>query len=1629
MKKRIISLAISVLMLLSLIPLQALAETIILPFPDDDNSSTIIKPWYPNADSGYGYNSKISGEAIFSAMMEQTKSGKAPDSFNDDTLTPYGTQKNEVFTILEKAEIFEYVANGAVPKARTFHDNLQEGRYSVTSGNTADMTEPFYGDYLRGLRFARGVAFDPTGSGRRDHVAIVGFSYDGIKKDYQNKDCPVASFHLYIVNAETKKTVKHMTFSSGSEFRYGDFISDLTVVDSGNFVQITAGDYNGDGRDSLVFYDGIGMYEVSYANSAYSGKRISGGANKESYLHPDHSKYKIGASWLVQNQLCMALASGDVNGDGIDDLVALSYTGDITEEYVNKAGNATCIPNLSVGYGKRGASGVSALFVDRASVGTKQSNGTTTNTIACPGVAVGDIDGDGKNEIIASGFFNQSKPTDVVIVDDSKNADTIAYAYYKTSGASSLKRVGNIRTIKRGEVSGISRDESLREQEYLFQQVSVECVALEGKNTQEYVFLNGYFYCLDDSGNLQGIASNKISKYQDGDFPNLFCDTINKDYNIGGKKVGEVFIQSASVGNVFGDDNGKEAILLVVGYKKRDSNNKETSYHYKQCVYYDRGRNVSSDMQTETVWFSIFGERDRPTKKLTDNPNESFAYVDGAMGSPNVLLIAVDYGTDSVVGRYSGKAYAYTDPTPVAFLQAAPYFHELGAENSSTQYSYSEGYRVTSGTSEEVSYNVGFASEVEAGAIKASMEAGVAYELNQEFTKSIDKTFTTTFEANDQNQVILRQTLMYYYYYDVQVYKDGKYEFLPSALIVSAPQYPVLTSLSMDQYNDFATAYNKAVAESTGSKVNKSHKMDLITDALKEKYYLNNEGNPFAYARSAADYTYNGIPGWDLSKAKVGDTDTWMKLSYAGGTQTQTYSVTLEEEKTKSVAEGGYANMSLMVGGGSDILNVSAYAGITAEYERLKGSSISTASMTSTETSGTVQNLSPDLTDYGFNWKLIGWKTDDLFKGVPFVGYAVKDQRDLPKPVDDLKASYSNGKVTLTFNAPTADPGRMQTTHFYAYDDLHDRYVGACSNNYGPNGDKVERTIIIDVSGYDASGATFTVIPYREDAMMGGIGGTRGMPSNEVFCLFAMSDKEVKALIQELKDSIADLETALEGQDADLAAAIADLTEAYQAADEALKSQMDDDLEAAQEALSAAMAEADAALQAAIDKVNTDLTKAIDDLSKATAENLAEAVGNLTTAYTNADALLKADIASLSGKLDELKTAMSKSDDELQKAIDKVKADLTAAIETLSKATDENLKEAVADLTTAYTAADALLKADINTLSGKLSTLEQTMNEADEALLAAIDKVNTDLTKAIDDLSKATAENLAEAVGNLTTAYTNADALLKADIASLSGKLDELKTAMSKSDDELQKAIDKVKADLTAAIETLSKATDENLKEAVADLTTAYTAADALLKADINTLSGKLSTLEQTMNEADEALLAAIEQLQDDLDAAKKELETALAEDVEALNNKIDTLNAALDAAYKLADEMLKKDIDALLAKLEADHKADIDALRAKLEADHKADIDALRAKLETDHKADIDALRAELETIKAQIAQQDEINDTAIQTLKSVDNTQQEAMDISRLLTIIGLCIGSVSFLGNAALLVLLLKKKFLPK
>ena len=1313
MKKRIISLALSVLLLLSLIPLQAFTWE--------------IQPYYPNADASYGYNSNVSGETILNDMLNQA----APGSFSDDTLTPYGTQRGEAFTLLEKAEIFEYAADGSELRASTFYDDLTAG--SSVGYSTASLVDD---TKLPALYFAKGVAFDATGSGRRDHVAIVGY----------RKEAPYvtgASTWLYIINAETKEVVDYRVLDRGSK-NLSALLANLTVVDSNNLLQITAGDYNGDGKDSLVIYSVTDMYEYTYrkSNCEIIHGHVVGRGSSDSYdiiskyLHTEYNYTPLDEiDSEVRNRLCTSLASGDVNGDGIDDLVVISYTASADGKYVKSTSPdynfpGTCLPQLSVGYGERDAEKtVADLSIDTEIVSQDnvQTEGARVDTMAYPDIAIGDIDGDGKNEIIAAGYNNAPLKASYDGMHLADNDDefghlafgkyAVAYAYYETSGAGKLHRSGKIRTLaKDGAASPITMGDSLRETEDLCQQFSVECVALDGLHSKEYVFLSGWFYYMDSNGDLQKISGNA----SDGNpFKTL---TLKME----GTDVDEVYIHSASVGNVFGSDKGNEAITLVVGYKKHTNPNEEGSYYFKQYVFW----NGSSSGTEKTVKFATLGEETRPMKML-NKLDGSTKFVTGKNNSLSMLLLTMDYGNDSVVAKYSGKAYAYTDPTVVAFLQAAPYFSEMEAGNNSTQYSYSEGYRVSNGTSSEVSYDVGFAMEVEVGPITAGMDTGFAYELNQEFVNSIDKTYTTTFEASDQNQVILRQTLLYYYAYDIADYNQetGEYEFVENAMVVSAPQYPVLTSLSMDQYNELAAAYNKKVEESTDKNVDKEHKMDLITDELKEKYFLNNEGNPFAYASDASDYTYNGIPGWDLSEASVGGTDTWMKLSYAGGTQTQTYSVTLEEEKTQSVAEGCFVNTTLMAGGGA--FGFSAYAGATAGYERLEGSSISTASMTSTETSGTVQNLTSDLSYYGFDWKLIGWKTDDLFAGVPFLGYAVKNQKDLPKAVNDLKAEYNaeDKTVTLTWTPPTADPGRMKITDFYAYDDLHDRYIGVCSAS--------RHSIVIDVSEYDAPGATFTVISYCRDKLVGGVEGMRGMPSNEAYCLFAMSDKEVSGLIQDLKDKI----DALTKQDSDFATALADLIKAYQAADSALNSKVDG-LEDAQEVLEEAMAEADKLLQEAIDKVNADLSAAIEDLSKATEEEREKAINDLTDAYLSADALLRADIDSLSGKLGDLEQTAKEADDALQTTIEQTQADLAAAKEELESAMAEQVEQLDSKIVTltstldaAYKLEDEILRRDVEELDSKhQEDIEALRSELEElrAQIAQQDEINAAQEEAID---------------------------------------------------------------------------------------------------------------------------------------------------------------------------------------------------------------------------------------------------------------------------------------------------------
>lgn len=1405
MKKRLLAIFLSVCTLIGAVPSLILAAQDII----------IFDPVEPST----------SGNDILK-LIEQA----APD-VPDGTLTPYGT--GSLIKLIEKNELF--ISSNSLKGIYFNNKDGDRPNLSVIRHNL---------DKLNSLRFSKAVAFDPKGGGRRDHIAVL-----GIKEmpAGSGDNCTAA---LYIFKADGSTEPYELTFDSVNlDWAW----TNLEAADANNYFSITAGDYDGDGKDSLVIYTGhvdvfspsssnlaSGLYEVKYAGmelfrDTWSSERIQTNRKGSEYLNKEYVNYcsshfmdGMQISSNPGDRLGVSLETGDINGDGIDDLVVLSSTSNLSDKY--KAAYKACIPMLAVGFGRKGASNVGDLSVKN----TNQNMCSGSSKIFVPAasdVSIGDIDGNGTNEIVIAGFqgmLNENGRT-ISFFSDSDSDAIQAHIFTLNDLNGELIRMGGKElTSHAGEISAISYDKNLRRSDSSWQQCSVECVDFDGLHTKTHIFINGYIYQAkyDSKTRLYTLERSQGSDSLDVPKKDQSESNFGFNFHVGkcnGEDVNEVFIRSIAASNMRRRNDGAENLEMIVGFKKAG----KAEYLYKRIAII-KNENGNWVMEKGDYMLGASGGNESSRVFLTD---------------VDVFNSAVP--SDSLTVRYNKTLSAYTDPNVVAFLQAAPYFNEFGADNSSTSYSYSESYTRSTTTGTEKSFGIGITAGFETPAVKTEMEAMVTTAMSEAFTESRTTEFTTTFEANGKNQVIVRRTLMYIYCYDVVTgtnFWTGNPTYETASFVVSVPQYPVLTSLSMEQYDAFAEAYNAKYGKGVDGSA--PYYLDIISKnngALMNKYYLNNEGNPFAYASDFSKYR-NGFA--------MTNSGNWMGLSHSGGLSTLAYSTSVSTEQSSTVSDSASLNLAVSVG--ASFAGFGASAGITTSISSLKSKGISTAQVTTTATSGTVQNLSDDATEYNFDWQLIGWKTepgDRLFSGVPFVGYAVRSVSAPPPCVTDLRVEYDGtpGRAYLCWNMPKILTGRIAVHNFDVY-----RVDNGSRQRLGNIYCDETGFAMFEVSSTSSPSASYVVV--AKNALT----GQSSIDSNEVLVVFATTTNQVKKLIEDactdLTGSINDLKAAIEsGQAEAIEKAVEDLTKAYKEADELVKSELTD----ADAALEAKMKDADKALSDAIDAVQANLDKAIEDLTKlindgdkANADALQKAISDLTNAYESADALLKselkADISALEERMNAADEALRSSVDAVQANLDKAIEDLTKLINDGDKANADALAKAISDLTAAYKAADDLLRADTD---GKLTALEEKMTKADDVLREAIDAVQANLDKAIDDLNKAIAagdkvgsDKLTEAVASLNKAYKAADDLLKSDIKSLSDRLDELEKAMNKADEALGKSISDVRESLEKEIEKLRaelKATADRMEALNREYTeklNAVTSVNSTQQDDLSTL-------------------------------------------------------------------------------------------------------------------------------------------------------------------------------------------------
>ncbi len=654
-----------------------------------------------------------------------------------------------------------------------FH--LTDDFHSRSSGETPDS-----------MAYMQAVSFAPDSTTRKNHIAVVGYNpnYGGNGKVL-----------TWVIDADTRKRVSNIVVLCNA-----DWMNNLEQYESMNFLDITAGKYDaGEIGESVVIYAaGQGntprLWELRYDVSSEKFY-FETTATRGNFLNPKCNS----SSNDVNNKLTCDMATGDFNGDGADDLAVISY---LTQ--ADNPGNYNpdaFVPYFAVTYGKAVGQGNTNGY-DRilgnspktsyARNVNKQSDGTYKfDSVYAPGLAAGDIDGDGYDEIVMAGLDgyvisdegNQSSSD-----GDGMDKDRIDLNKFKV-----IVYEDDARGFERSVFATVDSNEWTKggfyDNDDVGTQFQIACVAINGQTAAEHLFIGGSLYSIN-GGNVSKVYT-----------PSYFNDDDN---GANSDSITNTFIQSVVAGNFDANDMGREQLAFTLGLKESGA----SDYYYKAGMLGGKDYKLSNgsaenpdkgQFGTAKAYYSTNVDK---SDYLIENKG------DGEKQRLTCLFVEVDTDNDGTVAKYRGHGYVYSDPQVLAVLQAAPYFGELGGEAGGTSYAVSHTY--TSGSSEgsTSSWSVGVTLEATVGPVRMGLEAQYIGAMTKSFEKSTSTTYGMQFNATDKDSVVLVRTPFDVYSYDIWTDEGG---WKTNALCYQVPRSPSTIQMSVEEYNIFDDYYNSCL--------------------------------------------------------------------------------------------------------------------------------------------------------------------------------------------------------------------------------------------------------------------------------------------------------------------------------------------------------------------------------------------------------------------------------------------------------------------------------------------------------------------------------------------------------------------------------------------------------------------------------------------------------------------------------------------------------------------------------------------------------------------------------------------------------------------------------------------------
>ena len=1001
----------------------------------------------------------------------------------DKTTNPYGYDVDRPFAMVEQNELiyFETYTGRTTGKIADVGTANSLQSFISNSNTASDSSLPNVDiSAFSNYAYMQAVAFDPYGTGRRDHIVYVGLNR-GDRKVYA---------HVY--DAVNNRFVGSQVVGE-MEWIY-DNKGNLVVENyySNNLITVAAGDFDNDGKDTIIVYvpnsstsigkifdvnnsernNNLGCFikEYSFDNGTLtmrSNTENSQGYNEigdrllhDEYIKRYHTQNGGGTLDYIRSsdseynhirKLYVRMRVGDFNGDGIDDLAVLSLP---ISELAREENLGYLTPQLKIKYGTRTGynSNLSDSIVDQRADEVynimdktqPDSNGKySATTIDAVSLVSGDFNNDGYEDLAVvgvekSGTVDPNNSISAIIGGlILQNEEKFAYSVLLNNHNKGFVQ-GAVKTMNSNKWTQESCDDKI----VLY--TTAEAVAFDGSAVADYLFLNGSIYTYSaTAGQFDAVSSRgySVSGFQ-------FTD------GLGGK---EELFRSVAVGNFDGNTAGREQIVFIASCRDKDD-----VYSFKKGMITGVYSDSNDDYGTATGFKTTIQSNWGPNNANGGN------YGCGAQ----VLLTACDRDQDGVIARYKGVSYAYSDPEVKAVMQAAPYFAALGdSANNETDYTITESYELEQSSSKNVSYSVGMSYKY--GGLFAPFEleisAGYSLEWSKSFSEALETEYAMTVKAQAYNTALVARTPVFIYCYEV-LDENGKWSD-ETAISLSIPQQPVYQQMSIDDYNSFAEEYNSYMEKKGNRTITKESDKTSKDEACyypleqinEEENWLNgNEGNPYMYNQLGWG-AYSALGAQQLSQNTI-------RLGYAGGLNEVSYSKSNIKSVSEEISHGFYFNFSISFGVFGDGILFSHDVGFETSLSYSNGSGVSTTKTSSQGCIGAVNDIDgPALaeegipasiyTQYTFDWTLGQWFRhlygEEGNKTV-FIGYSLSNVSTPAPAVDDLEAElFADDAVRLTWSQPDKTPGWPEVEGYYVYSIENGEYT------------KISDLLSADTTSYD----------------------------------------------------------------------------------------------------------------------------------------------------------------------------------------------------------------------------------------------------------------------------------------------------------------------------------------------------------------------------------------------------------------------------------------------------------------------------------------------------------------------------------------------------------------------------------